>query len=511
MESEEDPLATTTSLCPTCLERVPGRYEAHDETVYLTRTCPDHGVSSRKVWGELDHWEWAGELGPEFTSTIDKETELTVDNDHACLAVVEVTTDCNLSCSYCFAGSGPGGEHLPKADVLDRLETVRSGGGPRPIQFSGGEPTVRDDLPELVAEATDMGFEHIQVNTNGIRLAAEDGYAQALADAGATAIYLQFDGLDPETYEAVREVDLLAEKKAAVEACREAGLSVVLVPTVVPDVNDDELSEIVEFGLENVDVVESINVQPVAHFGRYDEHDGRYALDDVARDLASQVDSLATRDLFPISCCSSYCQMATALVPGEGDPLPITALLDEAAFDSLSGLIDESDWMDLLASTSAGGATACSAADCCGVEVPTEAEQFLDEVLSISVTGFMDADAADVERLDNCCISVPTPDGELVPFCAYNMTTEDGEYAIRNRNGWGGRTGVDEPLPEPPEAAPAEVNPNSGETASGSPATETDGGVDAAGGDTGSDPADADTSTSIGCGDDQCSCNSEGS
>jgi hypothetical protein len=57
----------------------------------------------------------------------------------------------------------------------------------------------------------------------------------------------------------------------------------------------------------------------------------------------------------------------------------------------------------------------------------------------------MDADGADVNRLDNCCISVPTPDGELVPFCGYNMTTEDGEYALRNRHDWGGRPSVAEP------------------------------------------------------------------
>lgn len=57
----------------------------------------------------------------------------------------------------------------------------------------------------------------------------------------------------------------------------------------------------------------------------------------------------------------------------------------------------------------------------------------------------MDADAADVNRLSNCCISVPTAEGDLVPFCGYNMTTEDGEYALRNRNAWGGRSAVDEP------------------------------------------------------------------
>jgi uncharacterized radical SAM superfamily Fe-S cluster-containing enzyme len=88
-------LAETTSLCPDCLEQVPGRYEERDGGVFLARECPDHGTTSRRVWGSLDHWEWASEFGP---SPEYEGGDLTVDDNHACLAVVEVTDDCNLSC-----------------------------------------------------------------------------------------------------------------------------------------------------------------------------------------------------------------------------------------------------------------------------------------------------------------------------------------------------------------------------------------------------------------------------
>jgi len=459
MQSDGSVLAETTSLCPACLERVPGYYESRDDEVYLTRECPDHGTASRQVWGSLDHWEWADGLDTEYSA----DGDWTVDDDHACLAVVEVTQDCNLSCSFCFAGSGPGGKQRPYEDVVALLDVVKDNGGTRPIQFSGGEPTVRDDLPDLVAEAADMGFEHVQVNTNGIRLAEAEGYAQRLADAGVTALYLQFDGLTAETYEEIREVDLVTEKRAAIEACREADLPVVLVPTVVPGVNDDELGDIVRFGLANNDVVESINFQPVAHFGRYDDHAGedRFPLDEVAHRLADQVEALDTRDVLPVPCCSSYCQMATALLAREDGPLPLTGFLDDDAWESVSGIVDESDWMELLANTTAGQAKACNSADCCGGGVAGGAAdllgsvvpdpgELLERVVPVSITGFMDADAADAARLENCCISVPTPDGDLVPFCGYNMTDEDGEYAIRNREGWGGRPAVDEPVPDEP-------------------------------------------------------------
>jgi len=447
-----DALKSTTSLCPECLEEVPGRYEEREGGVFLTRACPEHGSTSRRVWGSFDHWGWAADFGP------DPEHDggsLAVDDDHACLAVVEVTEDCNLSCSYCFASSGPGGEHRPTAEIEALLETVADAGG-RPIQFSGGEPTVRDDLPELVGRARKRGIDHVEVNTNGIRLATDEGYAAELAEAGVTAIYLQFDGLTAATYERIREVDLLEEKHAAIEACREAGLPVVLVPTVVPDVNDHEMGDIVRFALENRDVIRSVNFQPVAHFGRYAENDGRFAIDDATRLLAEQIETLDPRDMLPAPCCSAYCQIGTAFVPSGTDPksgadggsdsfVPLTQYVDDALWDTLSGMVDEGDYMELLAGTAAGEEWACRTAGCCGIDVPGGVEGLFDEVVPVSFTGFMDADAADVNRLSNCCISVPTTDGELVPFCGYNMTTEDGEYALRNRNGWGGREAVDEP------------------------------------------------------------------
>ena len=466
MANEPTALAETTSLCPTCLERVPGTYEDRGDGVHLTRTCPDHGTTSRQVWGSRDHWEWAGDFGPEF-ATDAEAADLTVENDHACLAVVEVTSDCNLSCSYCFASSGPGGDHRPTEEIVDLLETVRSEGGARPIQFSGGEPTVREDLPDLVERAREMEFEHVQVNTNGLKLATVEGYADRLAAAGVTAIYLQFDGLTAETYEAIREVDIAAEKRDAIDACRDADLPVVLVPTIVPGTNDDEMGDIVRFGLDNADVVQSINFQPVAHFGRYAESEGRFPLDEVARRLAAQVDALGPRDLLPIPCCSSYCQLATAIRPdGDGGGTALTQFIDDDTFDSLSGLVDEGDWMELLANTTAGKERACTAAGCCGgMDLPAGAADLLDQVLPVSITGFMDADAADVERLDNCCISVPTPDGDLVPFCGYNMTTEDGDYALRNRHDWGGRPAVDAPeladldVDDPPAADGCDGDP----------------------------------------------------
>lgn len=451
-------LAQTTSLCPDCLDPVPGRYKVVDGRIELERTCPEHGTASPVVWHDAEHWRWAGEHAPE---PID-QGDLQVLNDHACLAVVEVTQRCNLECSYCFAASGPHGEHRSTDEILDLLDVVARDGSPRPIQFSGGEPTIRDDLPDLVEAAHERGFDHIEVNTNGIRLARDLTYAPALKEAGVTAIYLQFDGFEPETYQATRDrADLPGIKADAIDACREAGLPVILVCTVVPGVNEHELGDIVTYALANQEVIRSVNLQPVAHVGRYAKNDGRFSLDEVARVLSEQLGWLEPRDLRPVPCCSAYCQSATALLPdGDGGAVPLTRYVDDALWDQLAGLVDERDWMELLAGTPDAQDRSAFVAACCGIEVPGGAETLIEEILPVGITGFMDADAADVDRLGQCCIAVPTHEDGMVPFCAYNMTTRDGRYKFREERSWAGRRDTEPPTREgdtpakPPEASP---------------------------------------------------------
>lgn len=73
------------------------------------------------------------------------------------------------------------------------------------------------------------------------------------------------------------------------------------------------------------------------------------------------------------------------------------------------------------------------------VEGPLDLDVFLQEVatrsFTISAMAFQDADNLDLERLIGCCISVISPDGMLVPFCAYNLTSREGKGLYRGRNG----------------------------------------------------------------------------
>ena len=97
---------------------------------------------------------------------------------------------------------------------------------PPAIQFTGGEPTVREDLPEIIRMAYDMGFVHTQVSSNGIKMAEDAEYCYSLKKAKLSTVYLQFDGVTPEPFIRARGVDLLDIKKRAISNLSEAGIRI---------------------------------------------------------------------------------------------------------------------------------------------------------------------------------------------------------------------------------------------------------------------------------------------
>ena len=94
---------------------------------------------------------------------------------------------------------------------------------PPAIQFTGGAPTVREDLPEIIKMAYDMGYVHTQVSSNGIKMAEDAEYCHTLKKAMLSTVYLQFDGVTPEPHIHARGFDLFNIKKRAIRNLSEAG------------------------------------------------------------------------------------------------------------------------------------------------------------------------------------------------------------------------------------------------------------------------------------------------
>ena len=186
----------TESLCPVCLKRIKATRSFEGDQVFLVKECTDHGVFRTVIWrGEPSMADWRRSKNPVHPElcygTVAKGCPFdcglcAVHEQLPCSVLVEVTDRCNLYCAVCFADSGRGEEADPSPATISRLlERAFAAAGPCNLQLSGGEPTLRDDLPDIVDIARRVGYSFIQVNTNGLRLAADLDYAKRAPGRGS--------------------------------------------------------------------------------------------------------------------------------------------------------------------------------------------------------------------------------------------------------------------------------------------------------------------------------------
>jgi len=291
----------TVSICPECLERIPAVVQEEDDGhIYMCKSCPEHGdfkdlISSNAKYYKWTHYQkkdkdgnvvWQfeknGEANPADCSPEDPRgcpynCGLCTEHLSTCsLALIDLTNRCNFNCNFCYANVQKSGYLVePSLEEIDRImKHFRSKPLPAPaIMFTGGEPTVRKDFPEICKMAKDHGFKEVIVATNGYGFSRKKGgleWTKKVFEMGLDTLYLQFDGINNATYEKTRGIkNLMPYKMRVVENCRKAGLSSInLVATIVRGITDIEVGNIIQFSLDNIDVVRGITFQPVSLCGR---------------------------------------------------------------------------------------------------------------------------------------------------------------------------------------------------------------------------------------------------
>jgi len=445
------PTTKTYSLCPVCLKRISAKLTLRDGSWYLEKTCEQHGRFKTVVWrGSAPSLTgWGNYRAPK-----ENEAELPdCPNDcglcgkhlqSTCCVLVEVTGRCNLRCPVCFAQSGED-ETAADKSVEELFEDFRFliDKECRFIQLSGGEPTVRDDLPEIVAAAKRAGATSVQLNSNGIRLGKDPGFTKRLAEAGLDFVFMQFDGIDDEPYRILRGRALLAEKLEAIRVCGENGIGVTLVPTVVPGVNDSQIGEIVRFGIQNSPAVRGVHFQPVSYFGRYPEppkDEDRITLPEIIAAIEEQTNGLIHRDELVPSCCDHpRCgfhgdflilkDQLVSLTPKEPSPSGCCCNPDEVPCDPEEARPNPEEalrnrnfvarrWKRNL-DLEQKAAAVDGAAD--GMDFDTFLAQVAANGFTVTGMAFQDAYNLDLERLRRCSLHV-YDNGRIIPFCAKYLT-----------------------------------------------------------------------------------------
>jgi len=444
-------LSQTESLCPECLARIPALKVAVGQDVYIDKTCPEHGEFRVVVWrGDPSYADWARPKVPVYPSvpatTIKKgcpfDCGLCPDHrQQTCTALLEVTERCDLRCSYCFAGSANSNRCDPDMSVIKSwFEALLASGHPCNLQLSGGEPTLRDDLPEIVAAGRAMGFRFIQLNTNGLRLARDPSFVERLKEAGLASVFLQFDGTDDKINRALRGGPFLEAKLQAIDNCEQQGLGVILVPTLVPRVNTNNIGNIVRFAFENIHVVRGVHFQPVSYFGRHPRppsDSDRFTLPEVIRHVETQTSGLLRADNFgPPGCENALCSFhGNFVLMPNGNVTALTryhhsdaccrpARAEDGAYNARDFVSEH--WSSVPKSQSTKGNTGLSLG-----EWDILLDRASTHMLCVSGMVFQDAWNVDLERLRDCCIHVVARDGKVVPFCAYNLTSSRGDSLYR--------------------------------------------------------------------------------
>jgi len=271
----------TESLCPVCLKVLPAAVYERGGRVYMGKTCPEHGEFDVYLWPDAERYRWFTSLAfPTKSRTPQTESLSGCPRDCGLcpghkrgivLAEIEVTWRCNLACPVCYMSAGEASPDPDIETITGMLETIhRFDGDDACLQISGGEPTVRADLPDIIALARQTGFMTIELNTNGLAIADDRNFLRALKGAGLTNVYLQFDGVTPEATRKLRGADLLGRKLRAIENCRTEGVPVILAPTIVEGINDNQLGALIAFAMNNLDVISGLAVQPAFQSGRFD-------------------------------------------------------------------------------------------------------------------------------------------------------------------------------------------------------------------------------------------------
>jgi uncharacterized radical SAM superfamily Fe-S cluster-containing enzyme len=464
----------TKSLCPTCNSVIPADIVEEDGKIWLKRSCKEHGAFRNIYWADpllyyrFERYDAVGNgiSNPQNVAPNDScPSSCGLCSNHrsqTLLANIDLTNRCNLDCDFCFANARACGfVYEPSFEEIVRMMEVLRSEKPVPapaVQFSGGEPTMRDDLVEIIKTAKEMGFPQVQIASNGVRIANEPDYVKKLKDAGLNTVYLHFDGVSQKTN------PYITTHKKAVENLEDVGLGCVLVPTVIRGKNDGELGAIIRFAADHISVVRGVNFQPVAFTGAASDDDinkSRITIPEVLAGIEDQTNGIIKKDdFYPVPCvlpfsdlveaytgkpqvrftAHQHCGAATYVFVTKEGMVTVNRMVDvESLFESIEKMAETlkkggtiNKYKALIEGVknlheSVRKGEQSNTAEFWKLIGKTLIGQNFDALrefhwnaLFIGTMHFMDRYNYDLERVQRCCIHYATPDGRLIPFCTYN-------------------------------------------------------------------------------------------
>ena len=468
-------LKNIKSICPEDLRILDAELWEIEGQVIMRKSCPDHGSYEDIYWSDYEEYVRAERFrdhGTGLKRPIGSYDGCPHDcglcqnhKTHTTLLIMEVTQRCNLRCPICYAQAGENnnGVDLSIDEIRQILEYAQANNYPQGVYGvgnSGGEATLRDDLPDIIRMEKELGYEYILVMSNGLRLAEDLEYFKKLRDVEAW-LYLQFDGITADPYISARGRDLWPLKQKVIENARKIGYDkLALIPTVAKGVNDHQVGDIIRYAADNSDVIKFLVFQPVSFSGRIDRaqlKEMRITTPDVMRLAEEQTGGeVGRRDFFTLPmnqtmariitkgeqtqdfCVHPHCGVIAIITKDNEKLISVPRYIKneefhddmQRAFDlgwsrprvlltlllCLIKYVSPKFWLKLarimlLSSSSKSIKT-------------TLTQRITETWLTIGIMHFMDPYNFDLERVENCALHFGVIDSEskprLIPFCAMN-------------------------------------------------------------------------------------------
>jgi len=266
-------------VCEQCRARVPAEHVIREGKVFLRKDCPDCGTHECMVSSNAAVWQWKRDVYQYDPSDADdcKLDCKACGHDHnPRLLFLDVTNRCNLNCPICIANiPGMGFEYNPSLPYFRKIFEKLGQWESKPrVELFGGEPTVREDLFEIIAIARDN---HIPVSvvTNGMRLADED-YCARICETKVDLL-MAFDGRDPEIYRRMRGSAAIYEKKlqALENLKKHSRRKHTLVCTLARNLNEHHMADHFQFAHENRELFRRLFFIPLTEMwepGAFETH-----------------------------------------------------------------------------------------------------------------------------------------------------------------------------------------------------------------------------------------------
>jgi organic radical activating enzyme len=163
----------TTGLCGVCYCELPAQIEYRDDNAaYITKHCPTHGYEETMVEVDWKFWDAATQKNPH------NDTWKEYNN----VSIIEITDRCNVQCKHCY--------QMPDNSIPDKstqhIVKLIEAAPTEKVCLMGAEPTMREDLPEIIREAQKFN-KKISIYTNGVKLQKEN-YINELMEAGLCSV-----------------------------------------------------------------------------------------------------------------------------------------------------------------------------------------------------------------------------------------------------------------------------------------------------------------------------------